>query len=305
MGPFTSDRKNVLKKIPQLGLVLLASLSFFWGISWPFMKIALGEIPPWTFRTLCLFLGGLGVLGLARISNSSLAIPKAEFWPLIFVALLNITGWHLGSAFGLIYMNAGRAVIIAFTMPVWASILGSVILGERLTVVRLLGLFLGVAGLFILIGPDIRAFGSAPLGAVFMLVAAVSWAGGTVALKYYRWSMRTAVLAGWQMILGGIPVIIGALMFEPVTGIAQISWRGILSMIYLITIAMIFCNLAWVRVVQLFPANVAALGTLSIPIIGVFSSALALGEPVGIREIAALLLVLMALATAVLKPNRC
>lgn len=267
------------------------------------MKIALREIPPWTFRTLCLFLGGIGVLGLARVSGSSLAIPKAEFRPLILVALLNITGWHLGSAFGLIYMNAGRAVIIAYTMPVWASIMGSLILGERLTLSRLLGLFLGIAGLFILIGPDIKAFGSAPLGAVFMLVAAVSWAGGTVALKYFRWTMPTAVLAGWQIILGGIPVIVGALIFEPVTAISQISWRGILSMVYLITIAMIFCNLAWVRVVQLFPANVAALGTLSIPIIGVFSSALVLGEPVGIREMAALLLVLMALAIAMLKSN--
>ncbi len=59
------------------------------------MKIALGEILPWTFRTFCLFLGGLGVLALARVSGSTLAIPIAELRPLILVALLNITGWHL------------------------------------------------------------------------------------------------------------------------------------------------------------------------------------------------------------------
>jgi drug/metabolite transporter (DMT)-like permease len=295
--------KGAAETLPQLGFVLLAILSIFWGLAWPMMKIALGEILPWTFRTFCLFLGGLGVLALAKVSGSTLAIPLAEVRPLLLVALLNITIWHLCSAYGLIHMNAGRAAIIAFTMPVWASILGSFILGERLTLARLLGLCLGIGGLLILIGPDMKAFGSAPLGAVFMLGAAVSWAGGTVALKYFRWTMPTAVFTGWQLILGGIPVIIGALIFEPFTAILQVSWRGALATAYVIILPMIFCYLAWVRVVQLFPANVAAIGTLAIPVIGVFSSGLILGEPISLQEIAALILVLMALAIAMVKPK--
>lgn len=240
---------------------------------------------------------------LAKVSGSTLAIPIVELRPLLLVALLNITIWHLCSAYGLIHMNAGRAAIIAFTMPVWASILGSFILRERLTLARLLGLCLGIGGLLILIGPDMKALGSAPLGAVFMLGGAVSWAGGTVALKYFRWTMPTAVFTGWQLILGGIPVIIGALIFEPVTAILQVSWRGALATAYVIILPMIFCYLAWVRVVQLFPANVAAIGTLAIPVIGVFSSGLILGEPIGFQEIAALILVLMALAIAMVKPK--
>jgi drug/metabolite transporter (DMT)-like permease len=58
---------------------------------------------------------------------------------------------------------------------------------------------------------------------------------------------------------------------------------------------MIFCHWAFFVVVRMFPANVAAIGTLSIPIIGVFSSALLLGEPVTAAEITALLLVVAAL----------
>ena len=217
------------ERLPRLGFLLLAILTLFWGTSWPIMKIALGEILPWTFRSLCIFFGGLGILVTARVTGSKLTIPGAELRPLILVALFNSTCWHLGSAYGLIYMKAGRAAIIAFTMPVWASILGVFILGERLTWARLLGLCFGIAGLFILIAPDIRTIGSAPLGAVFMLGAAVSWALGTVFLKYFHWTMPTAVLAGWQTLLGGIPVIIGALIFEPITALLQVSWRGILE----------------------------------------------------------------------------
>jgi drug/metabolite transporter (DMT)-like permease len=296
-------KKTATETLPQFGLVLLVFLSIFWGSNWPMMKIGLREIPVWTFRTLCLFLGGFGVLFMAKASGLILTIPRSELWPLILVSLLNITGWHLCSAYGLLYMDAGRAVIIGYTMPVWASILSSFVLGERLTLARLIGLFLGIVGLLVLIGPELKAVGSAPLGAIFMLGAAVTWAGGTVFLKYFRWTMPITVLTGWQLILGGIPVIIGAFILEPMTVLLQVSWRAALATGYVILIGNIFCFWAWVKVVNLFPASVASIGTLAIPVIGVLSSAVVLGEPVGFGEIAALILVVMALSIVMIRPK--
>jgi len=289
--------------LPSSGFVLLAVLSLFWGLNWPVMKMALSEIPPWTFRTLCVGLGGLGLLFLAKVSGLSLAIPRGEFKPLLLVSLLNVTGWHIFSAHGLVYMKAGRASIIAFTMPLWAAILGSVILAEKMTSRRLLGLFFGIAGLAFLIGPDIKALGSAPLGAVFMLAAAISWACGTVTVKYFRWKMSTALLTGWQMILGGVPVIIGAMILEPATVIFHLSSQSKLALAYVILLPIIFCQWAWFKVVGLFPATLAAIGTLSIPVIGVFSSAMVLGESIGFQELTALGLVVIALAIVMISPG--
>jgi drug/metabolite transporter (DMT)-like permease len=155
----------------------------------------------------------------------------------------------------------------------------------------------------ILIGPDIKALGSAPLGAIFMLGAAFTWAGGTVLLKYFRWTMPITVLTGWQLILGGIPVIIGAFILEPITVLLHVSWQGALATGYVILIGNIFCFWAWVKVVNLFPAGVASIGTLAIPVIGVLSSALFLGEPIGFREIAALILVVTALSVVLVRPE--
>jgi len=290
--------------LPKVGLVLLMFLSLFWGFSWPMMKIGLREIPVWTFRTLCLFLAGGGILCIAKASGVKLAIPRSEFRPLLLVSLLHITGWQLCSAYGLIYMGAGRAAIIAYTMPVWASILGAVLLGERLTLARVIGLLLGLAGLSILVSPDIKAVGSAPLGAIFMLGAAVTWAGGTVLLKYFRWTIPITVLTGWQLIFGGIPVIIGAFILEPMTVVLHVSWQAALATGYAILIGNIFCYWAWIKVLSLFPASVASIGTLAIPVIGVLSSALVLGEPVGFREIASLILVVMALFVVMIRPKR-
>jgi len=300
----TKPKNEVAETLPRFGFILLIFLSVFWGSNWPLMKIGLREIPVWTFRTLCLFLGGFGFLCIAKADGLMLTIPRSELRPLILVSLLNITGWHLCSAYGLIYMDAGRAVIIGYTMPIWASILGIFILGERLTLARLIGLFLGSAGLLILIGPDLKALGSTPLGAIFMLGAAVTWAGGTVLLKYFRWTMPIAALAGWQLILGGIPVIIGAFILEPMTVLLQVSWQAALATGYVILVGNIFCFWAWVKVVSLFPANVASIGTLAIPVVGVLSSAMVLGEPVGVGEIVALILVLMALSVVMIRPKR-
>jgi drug/metabolite transporter (DMT)-like permease len=74
------------------------------------------------------------------------------------------------------------------------------------------------------------------------------------------------------------------------------SWRGLLGVVYAATIPMIFCQWGWVRVLQVFPASVAAVGTLLIPVVGVFSSALLVGERIGLTEIAALGLITASLA---------
>jgi len=301
LAPVSGDGRP--ERLPPIGFILLAILSLFWGLNWPVMKMALSEIPPWTFRTLCLGVGGLGLLAIAKANGLPLAIPKGEIRPLILVSLLNVTGWHIFSAHGLVYMKAGRASIIAFTMPLWAAILGSFILDERLTKRRIFGLFLGITGLTILIGPDVKTLGSAPAGTVFMLGAAISWAIGTVTIKYFHWKMSTALLTGWQMTLGGLPVVIGALILEPVTVIFHLSSQSILAMVYVILLPIIFCQWAWFKVVDIFPATLAAIGTLIIPVIGVFSSALILGESIGLQELSALTLVVIALSIVMIRPG--
>jgi drug/metabolite transporter (DMT)-like permease len=142
--------------------------------------------------------------------------------------------------------------------------------------------------------------GDAPAGVLFMLGAALSWGVGTVLLKRFQWTMPVILLTGWQLIIGSIPVVLGTALFEPFPAIAQWSVNAILSMLYVIAFPMLFCHWAWFSVVRIFPASVAAISTLAIPVIGVFSSAALLGEQVGMIEGAALALVTSALAIVLL-----
>lgn len=289
--------------IPLKGLMLLMALTLLWGLNWPFMKTALNEIPVWWFRTICLFVGGFSLLLIAALSRQVVIPTKAEIKPLVFCIIFNILGWHLFSAYGVTLLPAGRAVIIAFTMPIWASILGSIFLNEPLTKAKIIALVLGMSGLGVLIGPDLISLQSSPIGALCMLGAAITWACGTVIFKKTQWRASTSALAGWQLTIGGIPIAMGAVLFEQPFDPHEISPQAYYSLGYVLAFPMIFCQWAYFKSVRTFPASIAAMSTLGIPVVGAFSSALILGEHLGYREFASLILICAALAAVLVLPS--
>jgi len=288
---------------PAAAVLLLSLMTVFWGVNFPVMKLALGEIEPWTFRVVCLSAGALGLFAIAAIGGQRLAAPRGDRGMLVLLSLLNITGWHLFSAFGISLMEPGKASILAYTMPLWAVVFAWLFLGERMTAGRLLGLALGMAGMAVLIGEEWARVQRAPWGALCIVGAAVCWGLGTAVLKGRRWGMGAVVLTGWQMVIGGIPVLLGffALGHPPSPG--QISGTAWIALAYAATVPMVFCHYAWTRLVGLVPAGVAAISTLMIPVVGVMSSAPLVGEQVGLRQVTALALVMGALVVVLVLPS--
>jgi drug/metabolite transporter (DMT)-like permease len=282
--------------------LLLASLSLFWGLNWPGMKIILAEVSVWWFRALCLMFGGSFLMLISALSGNRCRLYLDEVGPVLFCGSFAILGWMVFSAYGVSLMPAGRASIIAFTMPLWATIIAARVLGERITHSKIAGLMLGLAGLGVLIGPDLLILKRAPVGALFMLLAAVSWAFGTVLLKRIAWRIPTLSNVAWQLLLSAVPVTLIAALNEPFPDLGALSNRAIIALVYLFLFPMSFCQWAYFKTVGLLPASIAAIGTLMVPVIGVFSSYLILGERVGIGDIVALLLVLSALVMVLLIP---
>jgi drug/metabolite transporter (DMT)-like permease len=285
------------------GPLLLLSLTLFWGVNWPAIKLSVNEVPAWTFRSICLLTGATGLLLIARLVGSAWRIPRRDIKPLLISAFGNVTCWHILSALGVQLMLPGRAAILAFTMPLWVAPIAALWLKERLRWNHVAGLGMGLAGIAVLVAPDWRGIQAAPLGPLIMIAAAVSWAFGTVSLKAHKFSMPTTALAGWQLLLGGIPIFLGALIFNRNFDPAGVSLLGWSAVAYAALIPMIYCHWAWFRVVGLYPAMVAGIGTLAIPVVGVLSSAVITGEPIGWSEFLALGLVLVALFLTLILPH--
>ncbi len=282
--------------------LLLASLSLFWGLNWPGMKIILSEITVWWFRALCLIAGGGILMSISALSGNRCRLQPGELGQISLCGSFAILGWMVFSAYGVSLMPAGRASIIAFTMPLWATLAAHRVLGERVTPSRVAGLLLGLAGLGVLIGQDLLILQRAPVGALFMLLAAISWAIGTILVKRIAWRIPTLSNVAWQLLLSAVPVTAIALATEPFPELGSLSNAALIACVYIVLFPMSFCQWAYFKVVGLLPASIAAIGTLMVPVIGVYSSNLLLGERVGASEIVALLLVLSALVLVLLLP---
>ncbi len=286
--------------LPRYGFVLLILLTLFWGVNWPIIKIALEDLSVLTFRAVCLAGGAVVILLLSRALGHSLMVPRRH-WPMLgLCALFNITGWQLLTGYGVDLTSSGRAAIIGYTMPLWAAPLGFLVLGENVTWRRAVALTLGTAGLAILIVSDIEKLDQTPLGALFMLAGAISWACGTIAQKRVDWGIPTTVLVGWQYVIGGVPIYIAAAVFVDNEAVSFSTLWPLLSVIYNILIAFVFCYYAYYEVVRIFPVGIATVGTLATPIVGVFSGALLLGENLAWPEYSALTLVVVGLGLPIL-----
>jgi len=280
-------------------LSILALLTLIWGINWPIMKLTVVEVPVLTFRSLCVIAGAIGCLALARMAGHVIALPKGSAWWFVRVSFFNVTCWNIFAVYGVTLMPSGRASILAFTMPLWATAISTVWLKEELTLRRIAGLVLGLCGIGILIGGDLRAISEAPIGAALMLGAAVTWGLGTVMLKINRPVMSTMTLTGWQFVFGGVPIIILTIALDPVPKL-DLSAIAAFGVVYNMLACFIFCYWAWYKLVDTLPVGISSVSTLMIPVVGTISGALILSEPVGWQEIAALMLVVTALASVLL-----
>jgi drug/metabolite transporter (DMT)-like permease len=283
-------------------ILLLAALSLFWGLNWPGIKIIVSELSVWWFRGSCLVVGGSLLLSFSVLSGNRWKLRKSELGPVAFCGTFAILGWMVFSAYGVSLMPAGRASIIAFTMPLWATIIAFFMLGERVSTSKVIGLVLGLIGLAILIGPDLMILQRAPIGALFMLMAAITWAFGTVLFKKMTWEITPLTNISWQLLFSAIPVMIVAIVTEPMPDVSSLSAEVYAALIYVFLFPMSFCQWAYFKVVTLLPASIAAIGTLMVPVIGVYSSHLILNENVESTDILALVLIMSALVMVLLIP---
>jgi drug/metabolite transporter (DMT)-like permease len=278
---------------------VLAALTFAWGFNWTALKVALSEVPPWAFRSMCLGFGAAVLFAALRAGGQSLAVPRGQWGRLALLAFINITCWNMLIAFGVALIPSGRASILAYTMPIWAIPLSVWLLGERITARRLVGLLLGLVALALLLGDSLAGFGAAPLGSLLVLAAAVSWALGTVLQKRYPVGMPQGAYTAWLMLLGGVPVYAGTLLLEDLRALSRVSLWPALGVAYNVFVAFAFAHWAWIKIATSVPVSVFSISMLLIPVVGVLSGVLFLGEQPSRAELGALVCVIGALATVI------
>ena len=285
-------------RISAAGLMFLAITSVGWGFNWPVTKYLIGQIPPLTLRGLSGVIGALLLAALAILRGQSLYVPREMRGRLVLAAVLNVTGWMVLMGLALVYLPASEAALIAYTMPVWASLIAWPVLGERPTLLRSLALLMAFAGLASIMGGNGLAASEAKLPGILMaLTGSVGFAVGTILSKRKPVHLPPLPGAAWQVGLGCLPVAIAGLLVET-THLEKVTDLGWWLLIYSVIGQFCIAYVAWFAALARLPASVAAIGTMAVPVIGVVTSALALHEPLGAGQIAALIFTLAGVALA-------
>lgn len=283
--------------------ILLCLLTISWGINWPIMKIGVQDFPPLTFRALGM-LGGLPVLWLvARMQGISLALPKEHLTSVIRLAIPNMLVWHVFIIYGVKLLSSGRAAILGFTMPAWTVLFGVLLYRQHIARLEWLGILCAVSGTLLLLSSEFSALSGQPLGSLLVLIAAAGWGYGTVAMKRTTLSLPTLALTFWMLAFSALVLSLAAMLFE------ADQWRmpgtsAGLAIVYNGIIVFGFAHAVWFHLARTLPPVVSGLSVMMIPVLGVFSGAWLLDETPQWQDYGAMLLILAAMSTVLLKPNR-
>jgi drug/metabolite transporter (DMT)-like permease len=191
--------------------------------------------------------------------------------------------------------------ILAYTMPIWSTLLAWPFLGERPNRVQGTALVLCAAGLAILIYP-LAAHGI-PLGVVLALAVGVCWGGGTVYLKWAHIEADQMGVGSWQMTIAAVILVACMLIFgggshfggAHLDGYLATAWTGIASSGIAYAL--------WFTIIRRLPAVTASLGVLASPVIGVIGSFLILGEVPTPADMIGFALIFTASACVLLTPR--
>jgi len=291
-----------MRSLSRRNWILLILITLFWGINWPIMKIGVTEFPPITFRTLSM-IGGLPAIWLvARLRGISLRIPPGQLSIIARLAVPNMMIWHLCIILGVRMLSSGRTAILGYTMPVWAVLSGLLFFRERVTRLAWLGVACALAGALLLLSSEFSALSGQPLGSALVLIAATGWGYGTVALRKSKIDIPTISLTFWMIAMTTLVMGVAAILFES----SLWRWPNAIEWGAIIFNAIIVFGLAhvvWFQLARTLPPIASSLSVMMIPIVGVFSGAWMLGETPHWQDYAAMVLILAAMSTVLLKPR--
>ncbi|MBK1665843.1 EamA family transporter [Rhodospirillum rubrum] len=287
-------------------LVWLGVMVALWGFSWPVMKICVGLAPPLWLAAIRFTSSGLCLFAFLACRGELRLPPRAD-WPIVAsvggLQMMAFTGLGLVA---MQYTDAGRAALLAYTTPLWAVVTAWIAFGQRPTAAQGVALCVGLSGVAVICSPADMDWGDSQvlLGNALLLLSAMCWSFVILHVRRHRFTARPIDLAPWQMLLAALPLIVIAASVDgsPLT----IAWTPELIgfLIYFGPIATSACFVISSEYGRRVSAFAMSNITLGVPVIGMVSSILLLGERVTVPLIIGLALIVSGVALAALAVNR-
>jgi drug/metabolite transporter (DMT)-like permease len=277
---------------PPFAYLYLGVMVATWAGNWPLMRLALAHTEPIAFASLRM-VGSIAILApiLAVLRRPLLPVPT-ERLALFWVGLFQVTGFLVFSIIGLAIVAPGRAIVLAYTMPLWAIPLGLGFSREVLSPSKLAGATVGFAGLILFMNPalvdwtDLREV----TGNLFLLLAAICWAVGSCLYGRRPWRSSFWAQTFWQLAVGALTIVVPATILEPDWSVRWTpGFVAILAYNWVFTTALGYY--LWNKVLAVMSPAVAGQVLTLTPISGFLLSTLIFGGAITLEISAGILLI--------------
>lgn len=206
----------MLEKSPRrLHVVIAFALVYvLWGSTYLAIRISVEHLTPLLMGATRFTIAGLLMLGFRAACGHRIAVPRRDLLRLAIVGILLLISANVVLGWAETYIPTGLAALFIAVTPLWFLILERISHStDRLSARGISGIALGVAGVAILLWPDISGhtnFGSRQLfGSILVLLSSISWAVGSILTKRWQMPVDPFTASGWEMLFAGL--ISGAL----------------------------------------------------------------------------------------------
>ena len=272
-----------MKSSRSLSIALLICVMLIWGSSFVVTKAALGRVPPIFLAFARLAVAAISLSIYAGLTHQ-LTLRPAPWRTLFGMAISGILIYYIGFNLSLQYTSASQAALVQSCVPAVTAALAVVFLHEPLTIRRVVGIALAIIGVGAMFLPSARHDGAPQpwLGNLIMVCTVLSWAAYTVMAKRLA-ALQAVPLATHVTVIGALLLAAPAWLesrFGLAQGLSTARWLTAdwAAIIYLGVFPSALCFVLYSKALRHLRASQVATFVNLVPLVGVISGVLALGE---------------------------
>jgi drug/metabolite transporter (DMT)-like permease len=285
-----------MDKQNKLVFIILAFFAIYviWGSTYMFNKIAVGELAPFMLASVRFITAGLLIFIIASILGISIKITKRQFINTTIAGFLFLTFGNGLAVWALKYVDSGFAALVISAQPLMILLLMRIHQGKKIKTMSIIGVVLGVLGIYLLIGQqEVLAKENAIVGILMIIACMFGWAYGSLFVGKAELPPNYFVNTGYQMVTGGLMLVFVSLIIgEPWS--LPTSWSSDvqISMVLLILLGSIVAFTSFNYLLKIVSPEKVATSTYVNPIVALFLGWYFLDEQITSQSIIAAIVLL-------------
>jgi len=273
-----------------------------WGSTWLFIKLGLEDLPPFTFAGIRFVIASTILFSLVAVRRLSLPTKRSDW---VLLASTGVLAFCIN--YGLLfwgeqYISSGLAALLQATIPVFGLVIAHFYLpGERMTLPRVMGIVMGIAGVAVIFSNQLSVAGPRALaGSAALVLGSASAAYANVLVKARGKNLDPAILAAGQMLFGLIPLLLIGIPLEGNPFRFHWTRMAIAALFYLAIVGSVVAFLLYYWLVQHMDVTNTMMIALVTPVVAVTLGVLVLNEELNWRTLVGGAMIMLGISLVVL-----